>query len=103
MKRLIRILLKIRAVPAEAPTCRGEGGNMEKLIKNILGIALLFVSAVAHGQADAEMADVMRSEGKIYVVVGIILIVLTGLVVYLFILDRKVKKLENLLEEKNRK
>ena len=77
---------------------------MEKLIKNILRIALMLVSSVAYGQADAEMADTMRSEGKIYVVVGIIiLIVLTGLVLYLFILDRKVKKLENLLEEKNRK
>lgn len=76
---------------------------MEKLIKNILGIALLLVSSFAYGQADAEMADVMRSEGKIYVVVGIILIVLTGLVVYLFMLDRKVKKLESLLGEKNHK
>ena len=76
---------------------------MKRFIRNILGIALLFVSALAYGQADPEMADVMRSEGKIYVVVGIILIVLTGLVAYLFILDRKVKKLENILEEKNRK
>jgi hypothetical protein len=76
---------------------------MEKLIKNILRMALVLVSSVAYGQADPEMADTMRSEGKIYVVVGIILIVLTGLVVYLFILDRKVKKLENLLGEKNPK
>jgi hypothetical protein len=74
---------------------------MKRFIRNILGIALLFVSAVAYGQANPEMADVMRSEGKIYVVVGIILIVLTGLVAYLFILDRKVKKLENLLGERN--
>jgi hypothetical protein len=74
---------------------------MKRFIRNILGIALLFVSAVAYGQANPEMADVMRSEGKIYVVVGIILIVLTGLVAYLFILDRKVKKLENLLAERN--
>ncbi len=76
---------------------------MEKLIKNILRTALLFVSAIAYGQADVEMADGMRSEGKIYVVVGIILIVLTGLVVYLVLLDRKVKKLENLLGEKGLK
>jgi uncharacterized transporter YbjL len=74
---------------------------MKRFIRNILGIALLFVSAVAYGQANPEMADVMRSEGKIYVVVGIILIVLTGLVAYLVILDRKVKKLENLLDERN--
>jgi hypothetical protein len=74
---------------------------MERLIRNILGITLVFVSAIAHAQADVEMADGMRSEGKIYVVVGIILIILTGLVVYLVTLDRKVKKLENLLGERN--
>jgi hypothetical protein len=65
---------------------------MERLIKNILRIALLFVSDLAYGQADVQMADGMRAEGKIYVVVGIILIVLTGLVVYLVILDRKGQK-----------
>ena len=74
---------------------------MEKLIKNILAVALLLVSVAAFGQGDVEMADSMRSEGKIYVVVGIILIILAGLVVYLFMLDRKVRKLENLVGEKN--
>jgi hypothetical protein len=74
---------------------------MEKLIKNLLAFLLLFVSVIANAQADVEMADGMRSEGKIYVVVGIILIILSGLVVYLITLDRKVKKLENLLGEKN--
>ncbi len=74
---------------------------MERLIKPILGIALLFISVIANAQQDAEMADTMRSEGKIYVVVGIILIILTGLIVYLVALDRKVKKLESLLGEKN--
>lgn len=47
-----------------------------------------------------EMADVMRSNGKIYVVVGIILIVLVGLITYLFMLDRKITKLENKLDNK---
>ena len=74
---------------------------MEKLIKNILGFALVLVSIASFGQGDVEMADSMRSEGKIYVVVGIIVIILTGLVVYLFMLDRKVRKLENLVGEKN--
>ena len=74
---------------------------MEKLIKNLLAFSLLFVSVFANAQAEVEMADGMRSEGKIYVVVGIILIILTGFVVYLVTLDRKVKKLENLLGEKN--
>ena len=74
---------------------------MERLIKSILGIALVLASVIANAQTDVEMADGMRSEGKIYVVVGIILIVLTGLVVYLVTLDRKVKRLENLLGDRN--
>lgn len=49
---------------------------------------------------DAEMADTFRSEGKIYVVVAIILIVLAGLVTYLFILDRKMTRLERTIELK---
>lgn len=41
-----------------------------------------------------EMADVMRSEGKIYVVVAGLVIVVAGFLAYLFFLDRKVTKLE---------
>jgi CcmD family protein len=50
--------------------------------------------------AQVEMADKLRSEGKIYVVVSIILIVLAGVFVYLFLLDRKIKKLESMVREK---
>jgi len=74
---------------------------MERVIKSIIAIALVFFGGIANAQSDVEMADGMRSEGKIYVVVGIILIVLTGLVVYLVTLDRKVKRLENLLGDRN--
>jgi hypothetical protein len=42
----------------------------------------------------------MRSEGKIYVVVSIILIILVGLIAYLFLMDRKVKKLEDQLSDR---
>lgn len=60
---------------------------------------LMTINLVANAQ-DAEMADVMRSNGKIYVVVGIILIVLIGLIAYLFLLDRKITRLENKLSDK---
>lgn len=43
---------------------------------------------------NVEMADTMRSDGKIYVVVAVILIILLGLLVYLFSLDRRLKMLE---------
>jgi len=41
-----------------------------------------------------EMADVMRSNGKIYVVVAVIAIIFIGLMVYLVCMDKRVKKLE---------
>jgi hypothetical protein len=53
-------------------------------------------------QQHVEMADVMRSEGKIYVVVGIVLIVLVLMLVYLFTIDRNVKRLEKQLSEKGK-
>lgn len=62
-------------------------------------LLLMFVALGAQAQ-DAEMADTMRSNGKIYVVVGIILIVLLGLIAYLFMLDRKITRLENKLDRK---
>lgn len=41
-----------------------------------------------------EMATGMRSSGKIYVVVAVLSIVLIGLFLYLFALDRKISRLE---------
>ncbi len=73
---------------------------MKRLIKSIVAAVLLFSSLSGSAQSEVQMADGMRAEGKIYVVVAIILIVLGGLIFYLFMLDRKVKKLENLLSSK---
>jgi hypothetical protein len=61
---------------------------------------IMFTTALANAQ-DATMADGLRSEGKIYVVVLIILMVLAGLIVYLFLMDRKLNRLEKILHEKN--
>lgn len=41
-----------------------------------------------------EMADLMRSNGKIYIVVAVCLTILIGLFIYVFIVDCKVKRLE---------
>lgn len=43
---------------------------------------------------DVEMADQFRADGKIYVVAGVILLLLIGIFIYLFRIERKVKKLE---------
>jgi len=59
----------------------------------------VLTSNVAFGQA--EMADSFRADGKIYVVIAIILIILMGVFAYLFLLDKKVKKLEDQLNERH--
>ena len=41
-----------------------------------------------------EMADQMRSDGKIYVVVAVLGTVLAGMILYAAILDRRISKLE---------
>jgi CcmD family protein len=47
-----------------------------------------------------EMADTLRSEGKIYVVVAILLVIFAGLIGYLFLLDRKITRIEKKLPSK---
>ncbi len=47
-----------------------------------------------YGNKTVEMADLMRSNGKIYVVVAVILTIFLGLLLYLVRLERKIAKLE---------
>jgi K+-transporting ATPase A subunit len=72
---------------------------MNKLIK--LGtVALLNMLSLSVVAQEAEMADTMRTNGKIYVVVAIVLVILVGLIGYLISIDLKVSKLEKRLPEK---
>jgi uncharacterized protein (UPF0333 family) len=52
------------------------------------------VEANAGASQQIEMADRMRQDGKIYVVVGCVLVVLAGMIFYLVRLDQKVSRLE---------
>lgn len=70
-----------------------------KTLKYLPALMLACVAQTASAQS-AEMADAFREDGKIYVVVAIVLIVLTGLIVYLFLLDRKLNKLEEMIGAK---
>jgi hypothetical protein len=65
-----------------------------KILKALLSISLLFMSSFAFAQEEVEMADKMRSEGKIYVVVAIVTLILLGLILYVFLTDRKITRLE---------
>ena len=54
----------------------------------------LFLSCAAFAQDKVEMADNMRSNGKIYVVVAVCLLILIGLFIYVFTLDKKISRFE---------
>jgi hypothetical protein len=54
----------------------------------------LFLSCASFAQDKVEMADGMRSNGKIYVVVAVCLLILIGLFIYVFLLDRKISRFE---------
>ncbi|AMR28660.1 hypothetical protein A0257_17180 [Hymenobacter psoromatis] len=64
----------------------------------LAGAALAQTNAVAADQP--EMADALRASGKIYVVVLVIVIILSGLLAYLVRLDGKVSRLERELQER---
>tara|TARA_A100001234_G_scaffold219777_1_gene231299 strand:- start:302 stop:478 length:177 start_codon:yes stop_codon:yes gene_type:complete len=44
---------------------------------------------------NVEMADLLRSEGKIYVVVVIFLLILAALFIYLYRIEKKIDRLKN--------
>ena len=72
---------------------------MNKLTFILIFLCSLAVSLAANAQ-QPEMADTMRSEGKIYVVVAILLIIFAGIITYLVMLDRKVSRIEKKLPQK---
>jgi hypothetical protein len=73
-----------------------------KMIKrfNLLLLLLLPSGLAAQGSQSVEMADAFRQEGKIYVVVLGLVIILTGVVLFLIRVDRKLTRLEREVSSK---
>ena len=80
-------------------------------IKYILTILLLASSLMLTAQKQAieeedysnhrvEMADSFRADGKIYVLVAIVVALFAGFMVYTIRTEQKLKKLEKLIKEK---
>jgi hypothetical protein len=68
---------------------------MHNLFIRLMFIAgCLFLSCASFAQNKVEMADTMRSNGKIYVVVAVCLTILIGLFIYVFTVDRKISRFE---------
>jgi tetrahydromethanopterin S-methyltransferase subunit D len=68
---------------------------MNKIVRSLwLVVCGLLCSNILFAQATNPEVDVMRSSGKIYVVVAVCLTILIGLFIYVFLLDRKISRLE---------
>ena len=63
--------------------------------KCFLSLLLTSICSIPSVLAQEGNADFMRSIGKIYVVVAVIVVVFVGLVAFLIYLERKLTKLEN--------
>jgi len=64
------------------------------LLKIIATLSFVCVCSVTFAQ-QTEMADMFRAEGKIYVVIGVFAIIMLVMFIYLFMMDRKIRQLEN--------
>lgn len=67
-------------------------------MKNLLTIIFALLTQNLFAQQDVAMADQMRQDGKIWVVVGVIAIVFVGIILYLISIDRKIAKIEKELK-----
>ena len=64
---------------------------MRKIVVLISLFLMIFIIPVS---AQTEMADGLRTNGKIYVVVVVLATIFAGIFAYLVVLDRKISKLE---------
>ena len=64
-------------------------------MKKFISIFLFSFCTLVLNAQEVKMADAMRDNGKIYVVIAVMLTILSGIALYLFRLDRKITKLEN--------
>jgi len=67
---------------------------MSKIKYLLMSFLMLMFFLITKAQDKVEMADTMRSNGRIYVVVAVLVVILIGLFLYLVRLDRKISRLE---------
>jgi CcmD family protein len=62
-------------------------------------LLLTATGAAAQSGTEVEMADLLHSNGRIYVVVGVLAIIFLGIIAYLVSLDRKLNRLEKQIQQ----
>jgi len=63
-------------------------------MKKVFSVTLITFFTLFVNAQGTTMADRMKENGKIYVVIAVMLTILAGLVLYLIRLDRKISNLE---------
>ena len=66
---------------------------MNKIKLNIIVFLLVICNSTIYAQSVPEQ-DVMRSNGNIFVVMSVVVIILVGLFIYINSIDRKIARLE---------
>lgn len=64
------------------------------MVKRALITIFFILITTTFASAETEMADSMRANGKIYVVVAVLATIFAGIFAYLVMLDRKISKAE---------
>ena len=70
---------------------------MKKILFSLL---LSFITCICFAQDQVEMADALRSSGKIYVVVAVLATILIGIFLYIILIDRKISRIEKDIKQK---
>jgi uncharacterized transporter YbjL len=69
------------------------------MIKKVLSFLFVAIAFIANAQESGpQMADTFREDGKIYVVISVLAIIFLSIVLFLIYLERKIKKLEDKIQ-----
>ncbi len=69
------------------------------MMKRFLSFLLLLTGCLQSILAQSGNTDFLRSIGKIYVVVAVIVLIFIGIIAFLIYLERKLTKLENQIKD----
>ena len=73
-----------------------------KTMKHFFLAATLALCSHTGFAQEVEMADALRANGKIYLVVAVLCVIFIGIVLYLIAIDFKVRQLEKEVKEKKK-
>ena len=67
---------------------------LKRIVLSVMLVLGFPAVMLAQNSGESVIGETMRSNGRIYVVIAVILTILIGLIIYLVRLDRKITRLE---------